>query len=72
MNIRINLIKFRKTRGKGKNTITYFAEQLEVTRQHYSNIENGLVDPSFKFMQRFTKVFEGEYQDIWELFKKEG
>lgn len=71
MNIRINLIKFRKTREKGKNTITYFAEQLGVTRQHYSNIENGLVDPSFKFMQRFAKVFEDEYQDIWELFKKE-
>lgn len=70
MNIRINLIKFRKTRGKGRNTINYFAEQLGVTRQHYSNIENGLVDPSFKFMQRFSKVFEDEYQDIWELFKK--
>ena len=29
MNIRINLIKFRKTREKGKRRITYFAKQLE-------------------------------------------
>lgn len=71
MNIRINLIKFRKTRKKGEDTIKYFAEQLGVTRQHYSNIENGLVNPSFKMIEKFSKVFNGQYQDIWELFKKE-
>lgn len=71
MNIRINLIKFRKTRAKGKRSITYFAEKLGITRQHYSDIEKGMSNPSFKLMERFEKVFEGEYQDIWELFKKE-
>lgn len=71
MNIRINLIKFRRTREKGKNTINYFAKQLDVTRQHYSNIENGLVNPSYGLMEKFSKVFDGEYEDIWELFKKE-
>lgn len=68
MSIRINLIKFRKTREKGKTSITYFAEQLGITRQHYANIENGLSDPSFGLMKRFSEVFE--YDDIWELFKK--
>lgn len=71
MNIRINLIKFRKTREKGKRSINYFAEQLGITRQHYSDIEKGISNPSFKLMEKFAKVFEGEYQDVWELFKKE-
>ena len=66
--MRFNLIKFRKTREKGKRSITYFAEQLGITRQHYSNIENGLSDPSFGLMKRFSEIFE--YDDIWELFKK--
>lgn len=71
MNIRINLIKFRKTREKGKRSITYFAKQLEITRQHYSDIEKGNSNPSFGLMERFAKVFDGQYKDIWELFKKE-
>lgn len=70
MNIRINLIKFRKTREAGKRSIVYFANALEITRQHYANIENGLSDPSFGLMQKFEKAFKGQYEDIWELFKK--
>lgn len=70
MNIRINLIKFRKTREKGKRSKVYFSEALEITRQHYANIENGYADPSFGLMQRFEEVFKGQYEDIWELFKK--
>ena len=70
MNIRINLIKFRKTREKGKRSIKYFADVLGVTRQHYANLENGLSDPSYGLILKFEKVFLGQYQDIWELFKK--
>lgn len=70
MNIRINLIEFRKTREKGKRSITYFAEVLGITRQHYANLENGLSDPSYGLILKFEKVFEGQYHDVWELFKK--
>ena len=70
MSIRINLIKFRKTREKGKTSQTYFANVLGITRQHYSNIENGLSDPSFGLMEKFDETFGNEYEDIWELFKK--
>ena len=70
MNIRVNLIKFRKTREAGKRSIVYFAKELEITRQHYSKIENGISDPSFGLMKRFEEVFKGQYEDIWELFKK--
>ena len=70
MSIRINLIKFRKTRETGKRSIVYFANALDITRQHYANIENGLSDPSFGLMQKFEVAFKGQYEDIWELFKK--
>ena len=68
MRIRINLIKFRKTREKGKRSKTYFANVLEITRQHYANIEEGTSNPSFELMKKFGKVFKDEYEDIWELF----
>lgn len=70
MNIRFNLIKFRKTREKGKRSKTYFSKALNITRQHYSNIENGLSNPSYDLMIRFGEVFKDQYEDIWELFKK--
>ena len=70
MNLRINLIKFRKTREAGKRSITYFADVLGITRQHYTDIENGKSNPSFGLMQRFEEVFKNQYEDIWELFKK--
>lgn len=70
MNIRINLIKFRKTREKGKRSKTYFSKVLNITRQHYANIENGLSNPSYDLMIRFGEVFKDQYEDIWELFKK--
>ena len=68
MSIRSNLIIFRKTREKGKRSQTYFAKKLNISRQQYINIENGKSNPSFGLMQKFGKVFEGEYDDLWELF----
>ena len=68
MSIRFNLIKFRKTREKGKRSKVYFAKVLGITRQHYANIEQGISNPSFELMKRFGKVFKDEYEDIWELF----
>lgn len=67
--MRFNLIKFRKTREKGKNSMKYFAEQLEITRQHYADLENGVSNPSFGLMVKFEKVFGNEFEDMWELWK---
>lgn len=67
--MRFNLIKFRKTREKGKNSMKYFAEQLEITRQHYADLENGVSNPSFGLMVKFEKVFGDEFEDMWELWK---
>lgn len=64
---RKHLIKFRIDLGlKSKD----MAEKLGVSRVHYSNIENGKVDPSFKFVEKFGNIFKGQYDDFWELFKK--
>ena len=68
MSIRINLIKFRKTREKGKRSKKYFADVLGITRQHYADIENGVSNPSFGLMKKFGKEFEDQYNDLWELF----
>lgn len=68
MSIRINLIKFRKTRPKGKRSQSYFAHMLGISRQHYANIEDGVSNPSFELMKKFGEVFEDEYDDLWELF----
>lgn len=70
MNIRINLIKFRRTREKGQRSKTYFANVLDITRQHYADIENGTSNPSFGLMEKFEEAFKDQYEDIWELFKK--
>lgn len=71
MSIRFNLIKFRKSKPKKKRSQKYFADLLGITRQHYSNIENGLSNPSYDLMIRFDEVFKDQYEDIWELFKKD-
>ena len=69
MDIRFNLMKFRKTREKGKNSKTYFAEQLGITRQYYAELENGVSNPSFGLMVKFEQVFGDQYEDLWELWK---
>lgn len=64
---RKNLKKFRIDMNlKSKE----MAEKLGISLVHYSNIENGKVDPTFGFMEKFEEAFKNEYQDIWELFKK--
>lgn len=68
--MRINLIKFRKTRAVGKRTKKYFADVLGISRQHYSNIEDGLANPSFELLEKFYEIFNDEYDDLWEIFKK--
>lgn len=66
--MRFNLIKFRKMRKLSQEEI---AAKLDVSRQHYSNVENGKADPSFGVMEKFEEVFKDQYEDFWELFRKE-
>lgn len=64
---RKHLIKFRIDLGlKSKD----MAEKLGVSRVHYSNIENGKVDPTFGFLEKFELLFRDYCYDIWEIFKK--
>ena len=67
---RKNLIKLRADLGLKSQE---FAKQLEISKQHYSNIENGKVDPTFGIITRLENVLDGvgyEKEDIWNLFKK--
>jgi len=65
--LRTNLKKFKIDLGlKSKE----MAEKLEINSVHYSNIERGKSDPSFGLLQKFEEEFAGQYEDIWELFKK--
>lgn len=67
---RKNLVKLRAELNlKSKE----FAELLEISKQHYSNIENGKVDPTFKIILKLEEVLKSKgyvIDDIWELFKK--
>lgn len=68
---RKNLIKLRADLGLKSQE---FAELLGISRQHYSNIENGKVDPTFGIIIRLEKILnDRDYviEDIWSLFKKE-
>ena len=67
---RKNLIKLRADLGLKSQE---FAELLEISRQHYSNIENGKVDPTFGIITRLEKVLDNAnyvIDDVWKLFKK--
>lgn len=46
------------------------AEKLGVNATYYSNVENGRIDPSFDFVQKFGNLFRGQYEDFWVLFEK--
>ena len=63
---RLNLKFFRL-----KNNLTQqeMADKLDITKIHYCRIETGANDPSFGLMEKFEQEFE--YDDMWELFKKE-
>ena len=67
---RKNLIKLRADLNLKSQE---FAELLEISKQHYSNIENGKVDPTFGIISRLEKFLDNasyEIEDIWNLFKK--
>jgi len=64
---RKNLAKFRIDLGLSSKEM---AEKLGITPSHYSLIENGYRDPSYKTIEKFGEVFKDKYDDIWELFKK--
>lgn len=68
---RKNLIKLRVELGLKSQEM---AEELSFSRQHYSNIENGKVDPTFGFMEKLEALCTErgiEVEDIWEIFRKE-
>lgn len=64
-NKRFNLKVFREKHGLTQEEM---AVKLQVSKSHYVNIERGVYDPSYEFLERFSKVFE--LDDIWHLFKK--
>lgn len=47
------------------------AQRLGLSKNHYSNIECGIFDPSYKVMQRFREEFPAKNIDVWDVFKKE-
>lgn len=62
---RYNLKMYRM---KQNLTQKEMATKLGISKSNYVSIELGLTDPSFKFLQRFSEVFN--YSDVWDLFKK--
>lgn len=68
---RKNLVKLRADLGLKSQE---FAELLEISKQHYSNIENGKVDPTFGIIVRLETVLNNKgyvTENIWDLFKNE-
>ena len=64
--MRFNLIKFRKKKKLSQETM---ASLLEISRPHYSDIENGKTSPSIDFAYKLQEMFEVD--DVMELLKKE-
>ena len=64
--MRFNLMKFRK---KNKLSQEKMATLLEVSRPHYSDIENGKTTPSIEFAYKIQAAFNVD--DVMELLKKE-
>lgn len=44
------------------------AKKLGISQAHYSNIVNGVSDPSLEIVERFQSVFQVD--DVLELFKR--
>lgn len=63
---RINLKLFRI---KNDFTQQQMANKLEISKSHYTALELGKVNPSVQLLDKFSKEFE--YDDVWEIFKKE-
>ena len=64
---RNNLRLFRMQQGLLSKEM---AEKLGVNHTYYSNVENGRIDPSYSFCEKFGEIFKGLYEDFWVLFKK--
>lgn len=65
---RLNLVLFRMKHNMKQREM---AERLGLSKGHYSNIELGFYDPSYKVMQKFRKEFANEKIDVWDVFAKE-
>lgn len=63
---RLNLLLFRKRKGLNQKAM---ADKLEITRQHYNRLENGVGEPSIQLLEKFAAEFS-EVDDLWELWKK--
>ena len=64
---RKNLKLFRMQQGLSSKEM---AEKLGVNYTYYSNVENGRINPSYSFCEKFGNIFKNKYEDFWELFKK--
>ena len=65
---RLNLKFFRE---KQKLTQAEMANKLGISKSYYVSIELGNAEPSFRVAEAIDKSFHGEYDDIFELLKKE-
>ena len=63
---RLNLLLFRKKKGLNQQQM---ADILEITRQHYNRLENGVGEPSVQLLDRFAIKFT-EIDDMWKLWEK--
>lgn len=64
--MRFNLIKFRRNQKLSQEKM---AALLDVSRTHYSDIENGKTTPSIGLAYKIQEVFNVD--DVLELLKKE-
>ena len=64
--MRFNLIKFRKGLKFSQKDMSL---KLGISRPHYSDIENGKVDPSIEIAYKIHEQFGVD--DVLELFRKE-
>ena len=64
MRKRKNLILWRVENGLKQVDIV---KKLDISSGYYSNLEKGIVNPSFSLLVKFEDIFE--IDDILELFK---
>lgn len=67
MNKRFKLQDFRRRKGLTQKEI---AEMLEISSIHYSRIECGDNNPSWKVIEKLAKVFELTHQEVYSLLEK--
>lgn len=63
---RVKLRMFRLEQGlKSKE----MAAKTCISPSHYSNIENGVKNPTYEYMKDFEEIFNIDEKDMWGLFK---